>query len=77
MPQNVHVHDQAGQATDINLRRVYTHLHLGHEITGGILDLENAFDFIDWNYMQEVLWQFGFGPSICQWITLLYSIVPQ
>lgn len=64
------------KATDINLRRVYTHIQLGPETTQGeilvFLNLEKDFDSVDWSYMQEVLSRFGFGPIFCQWIAILY-----
>ena len=37
------------------------------------LDIEKAFDSVDWNCMFEVLRAFGFGPDIYQWISTFYK----
>lgn len=78
--QHVVSPDQTGfmpkKATDINLRRVFTHTQLGpNTSSGGILvflDLEKVFDPVDWNYMRVVLEVFGFGPQFRKWIDILY-----
>ena len=37
------------------------------------LDFEKAFDSADWKFMCKVLRAFGFGPDICQWISMFYK----
>lgn len=65
------------KATDINIRRVYTHTQLGAESSSGravvFFDLEKAFDSIDWGYMIHILQRMGFGPIFLKWILLLYE----
>ena len=37
------------------------------------LDQEKAFDRIDWDFLQKVLFTMNFGPSFRKWVRLLYS----
>ena len=37
------------------------------------LDQEKAFDRVNHEFMMRVLQKFGFGPSFCGWVNLLYS----
>lgn len=65
-----------GKSTDTNLR-LFTHLQLlgpdaGTRIVVSI-DIEKAFDSVDWGYMLRVLEVMGFGRIFRQWIALLYS----
>lgn len=66
-----------GKSTDTNLRRLFTHLQLPNldsptRIIVSI-DIEIAFDSIDWQYMHTVLEKMGFGPVFRKWISLLCS----
>lgn len=66
----------SGKSTDTNLRRLFTHLQLpGSEDGTRIIvpiDIEKAFDSIDWSYMLRVLEVMGFGSTFRRWIMLLY-----
>lgn len=65
-----------GKSTDINLRRVLTHMQLlSNESALGVptlLDVAKAFDSVDWVYMSSVLEVMGFGPRLHTWIKILY-----
>lgn len=65
-----------GKSTDINIRRVFTHVQLPPDETVSrvlvTLYIEKAFDTVQWNYMMKVLELFGFGPVFRKWIDLLY-----
>ena len=37
------------------------------------LDQQKAFDKVDWQYLQQILNSFHFGPNFCKWIQILYS----
>ena len=55
-----------------NIRLIYNLIHyLNYNNLPGLLiciDLEKAFDSLDWNFVMKVLKAFGFGPIICQWV---------
>ena len=36
------------------------------------LDFERAFDFLEWEYLFEVLDAMNFGPSFCNWVCTFY-----
>ena len=36
------------------------------------LDFEKAFDSLDWEFIVKVLYAFGFGSDICQWLETFY-----
>lgn len=66
-----------GKSTDTNLRRLFTYLQLLNfdsptRIVVSI-DIEKAFDSLDWHYMLVVLEKMGFGLTFRRWISLLYS----
>ncbi len=37
------------------------------------LDAHKAFDHIEYEYLSTALKKFGFGPSFCTWINILYA----
>ena len=39
------------------------------------IDLEKAFDTIEWTFIQHVLKYFNFGPVIRKWVSVLYKDV--
>lgn len=64
-----------GRGTDINIRRLFTHVDLAGEGDMGLvaaLDAEKVFDSVEWLFLWEVLKCFGFGPRFISWIQLLY-----
>ena len=38
-----------------------------------LLDFEKAFDSIEWDYLNNVLKSYGFGPQFIQWFNVLYK----
>lgn len=66
-----------GMSTDTNLRRLFTHLQLDvSESPAKVIvsiDIEKAFDSVDWQYMLKVLEAMSFGPGFRRWIAMLYS----
>ena len=38
-----------------------------------LIDFEKAFDSLSWSFINKVLKLFNFGPSIRNWITVLYK----
>lgn len=66
-----------GMLTDTNFRRLFTHLQLDTAESPAkvivSIDIEKAFDSVDWLYMHKVLEAMVFGSGFCRWVTLLYS----
>ncbi len=60
-----------------NLRRVYNVVYLRGSSVGPeviiSLDTHKAFDRVQHNYLLSSLKSFGFGPSFCSWVNILYS----
>ena len=60
-----------------NIRLIYDLIHhLNVNNLPGLLlslDLEKAFDSVDWTFMHKVLVSFGFGNDICRWIKVFYK----
>lgn len=65
-----------GKSTDTNLRRLITHLQLlptdSETRIVVSIDIEKAFNSVDWTYMFKVLEAMGFGPQYRRWISMLY-----
>lgn len=65
-----------GRGTDINIRRLHTHIAIASPDRPGVvasLDAEKAFDSVEWGYLWAVLSRFGFGPRFRAWIQMLYA----
>lgn len=66
-----------GKSMDTNLRRVFTHLQVPHVgLPTRVLvsiDIEKAFDSLDWQYMHKVLERMDFLPHFRMVVALLYS----
>lgn len=62
---------------DINLRRLYTVLASTDGVArSGIvasLDIEKAFDSVEWNCLWEVLQRFRFRPTFISWVQAVYK----
>lgn len=59
-----------------NIRRLFNILYSAQEDRPECIvsiDLEKAFDRVEWPYLFTVLNKFGFGPFFTLWIKLLYS----
>ena len=39
------------------------------------LDQEKAFDRVDHDFLMRILAKFGFGPSLCHWVSIFYNDV--
>lgn len=73
--------DQTGfmprKSTDVNLRRLYTNIHAQHHNTGtrtiASLDIEKAFDTVEWPFLSETLRRMGFPLLFIQWLQVLYK----
>ena len=60
-----------------NIRLIYDMIeYLNRKELPGLLlnlDFEKAFDSISWDFMLNVLKEFGFGDDLCKWIKLFYT----
>lgn len=67
----------SGKGTDINLPRLFTMIAYaqGSDSPGVVvsLDAEEAFDLVEWDYLWQVLFKFGFTPKFISWVQHLYS----
>lgn len=67
-----------GKSTDVNIRRVFTHLQLQPDETASrvvvAFDIEKAFATVQWEYLMQVLELFGFGLVFRRWIDILYKV---
>lgn len=66
-----------GRSTDINTRRLFSNIHAPHTNQGirtiATLDMEKAFDTVEWVYLWEVLRRMGFPLKFIDWIRTLYT----
>lgn len=64
------------RTTDINLRRVFNNVHIQHvnEGSGTVasLDIEKAFNTVEWPFLWEVLRRMGFPLVFISWLQVLY-----
>ena len=79
MPKLIHS-DQTGfivgRQLSSNLRRVFNIIYQSNDVEPEILismDAHKAFDRIEYNYLFATLGKFGFGPTFCSWIKILYA----
>ena len=79
MPKLIHP-DQtgfiAGRQLSSNLRRVLNIIYQPYNVEPELilsLDAQKAFDRIEYNYLFTALDRFGFGPTFCSWIKILYT----
>ena len=60
-----------------NTRLLYDLMHYleDNDLDGLLLlvDFENAFDSIEWEFLIKALKSFNFGPSICKWFKTFYA----
>lgn len=72
--------DQTGfmpqRTTDVDLRRLYTNIHTHHIQEGATtvapLDIEKAFDTIEWLFLWEILRRMGFPLVFIKWVQIIY-----
>ncbi len=59
-----------------NINRILSIMNLTDEETIPdvlvLVDFKKAFDSLEWSFVEKALKCFNFGPSICQWIKVLY-----
>lgn len=73
--------DQTGfmvdRATDVNLRRLFTNIHAQHLNEGSLvvasLDIEKAFDAVEWPFLWQVLRRMAFPLLFIMWLQVLYK----
>lgn len=73
--------DQTGfmahKSTDINLRRLFTNIYAQHSSMGSrvvaSLDIEKAFDRVEWPFLWGVLRRIGFPLVFIHWLGTLYE----
>ena len=58
-----------------NLRRLFNIMYHKHKEESVIiaLDIEKAFDSLEWKYMLSTLKHFGFGEGFIDWINIIYA----
>lgn len=72
--------DQTGfmpkRTTDVNLRRLFTNIHAQHNNSGtraiALLDIEKAFDTVEWPFLWETLRRMGFPLRFISWLQVIY-----
>lgn len=66
--------------TAFNLRRLFMNLQAKHDQVGSrvlvSLDVAKTFDFVEWDYLWECLYQFSFGPFINIIIIIPFRMYP-
>jgi len=79
MPKLIHP-DQTGfivgRQLSSNLRRVFNVIYQPNNVEPELiisLDAQKAFDMIEYNYLFTVLEKFGFGPTFCWLMKILYT----
>lgn len=73
--------DQTGfiprRSMDVNLRRLFTNIHAQHINMGSrvvaSLDIENAFDTVEWPFLWETMHRMGFPLLFIKWLQVIYQ----
>lgn len=79
MPKLIHPEKNgfiAGRQLSSNLRRVVNIIYQPNNVEPELilsLEAQKAFDRIEYNYLFTTLDRFGFGPTFCSWIKILYT----
>lgn len=64
-------------ATAINLRRLQTNIHVQHLNMGlrvvALLDIEKAYDTVQWPFLWETLRRMGFPLVFIKWLKVIYA----
>lgn len=66
------------KSSDINLHRLCTNLDTIYDNQStrvvAFLDIETAFNLIEWPFLWEILWSIGFPLVFVQWLQTIYHL---